>query len=77
MPLSVAGVTNPMLIVDPGTSTSSVGVFVLSAVPVAVPPLGFRLCWGPSPADASPVNFPLEVLCSGLRLLGGHGAGRG
>eukprot|EP00746_Dinoflagellata_sp_MGD_P028615 gnl/MRDRNA2_/MRDRNA2_16767_c0_seq1.p1 gnl/MRDRNA2_/MRDRNA2_16767_c0~~gnl/MRDRNA2_/MRDRNA2_16767_c0_seq1.p1 ORF type:complete len:605 (-),score=67.91 gnl/MRDRNA2_/MRDRNA2_16767_c0_seq1:267-2000(-) len=60
-PVSIAGLTNPQQVIDPGVASASVGVYMLSSSVSIAPATGFRICWGVSPSGVSPIFFPMEI----------------
>eukprot|EP00931_Biecheleriopsis_adriatica_P059553 TRINITY_DN35649_c0_g1_i2.p1 TRINITY_DN35649_c0_g1~~TRINITY_DN35649_c0_g1_i2.p1 ORF type:complete len:1722 (-),score=283.85 TRINITY_DN35649_c0_g1_i2:324-4907(-) len=59
--VDVIGLTNPKQVEPGGGASSTTGTYILGQTTTAVPPFGFRICWGPNPSNSSAANYPLEI----------------
>ena len=59
--VDISELTNPAGVQPIGGASSTQGLYILGYASSMAPPFGFRVCWGPNPANASGTEFPYEV----------------
>ena len=59
--VDLSELTNPAGVEPIDGVSSTRGLYILGFATSQAPPFGFRICWGPNPANSSGVEFPYEV----------------